>query len=138
MILVLDTNVVVAGLLWHGAPNRLLQVAIDRRIELATSVALLEELERVLTRAKFAKQLARQSVSPRMLLDRYAIISDAVVPASIPRVARYPDDDRILACAIAGQADLVVSGDSDLLNLKAYQRIPIVGVSEALSRLRRG
>jgi len=138
VILVLDTNVVVAGLLWHGAPNRLLQVAIDRRIELATSVALLEELERVLTRAKFAKQLARQSVSPRMLLDRYAIISDAVVPASIPRVARDPDDDRILACAIAGQADLVVSGDSDLLNLKAYQRIPIVGVSEALSRLRRG
>ena len=138
MILVLDTNVVVAGLLWHGAPNRLLQVAIDRRIELATSVALLEELERVLTRAKFAKQLARQSVSPRMLLDRYAIISDAVVPASIPRVARDPDDDRILACAIAGQADLVVSGDSDLLNLKAYQRIPIVGVSEALSRLPRG
>jgi len=138
VILVLDTNVVVAGLLWHGAPNRLLQVAIDRRIELATSVALLEELERVLTRAKFAKQLARQSVSPRMLLDRYAIISDAVVPASIPRVARDPDDDRILACAIAGQADLVVSGDSDLLNLKAYQRIPIVGVSEALSRLPRG
>ena len=73
-----------------------------------------------------------------MLLDRYAIISDAVVPASIPRVARDPDDDRILACAIAGQADLVVSGDSDLLNLKAYQRIPIVGVSEALSRLPRG
>lgn len=72
-----------------------------------------------------------------MLLDRYAIISDAVVPASIPRVAPDPDDDHILACAIAARADLVVSGDNNLLNLKTYQRMPIVAVVEALARLPR-
>lgn len=72
-----------------------------------------------------------------MLLDRYAIISDAVAPASIPRAAPHPDDDHILACAIAARADLVVSGDNNLLNLKTYQRMPIVAVVEALARLPR-
>ncbi|MBI2752544.1 MAG: hypothetical protein HYX46_03375 [Betaproteobacteria bacterium] len=41
----------------------------------------------------------------------------------------------MLACALAAQADLIVSGDAGLLNLKTYQRIPIVTVSEALTRL---
>jgi predicted nucleic acid-binding protein len=46
-----------------------------------------------------------------------------------------PDDDRVLAWALAAQADLIVSGDSDLLNLQAYQGIPIVGAAEALKRI---
>jgi len=46
-----------------------------------------------------------------------------------------PDDDHVLACAVAAQADLIVSGDPDLLNLKSYQHIPIVSPVEALKRL---
>jgi len=41
----------------------------------------------------------------------------------------------VLACAVAAQADLIVSGDPDLLNLKSYQHIPIVSPVEALKRL---
>jgi len=44
----------------------------------------------------------------------------------------------VLACAIAAKADLVVSGDSDLLKLGQYHGIPIVTVAEALTRLRQG
>jgi uncharacterized protein len=44
MRLVLDTNVVVAGLLWQGAPHRLLNFAMDERIHLDTSQTLLNEL----------------------------------------------------------------------------------------------
>ena len=46
-----------------------------------------------------------------------------------------PDDDHVLACALAAQADLIVSGDSDLLNLKRYQGIEIVTAAAALARV---
>lgn len=52
-------------------------------------------------------------------------------------MARDPDDDHVLACALAAQADLVVSGDSHLLDLNSYQGIPIVGAAEALERIAR-
>lgn len=48
---------------------------------------------------------------------------------------RDPDDDHVLACALAAHADLIVSGDSHLLELKGYQGIPIVSAAEALKRL---
>jgi len=59
-----------------------------------------------------------------------------VCPASIaPVVLADPDDDHVLACALAAKADLIVSGDSDLLKLKTYRGIAIVGAAEALTRL---
>jgi predicted nucleic acid-binding protein len=59
-----------------------------------------------------------------------------VVPAVVAPVIRAdPDDDHVLACALAAKADLIVSGDSHLLNLKTYQGIPIVGAAQALTHL---
>jgi predicted nucleic acid-binding protein len=46
-----------------------------------------------------------------------------------------PDDDQVLACAVAAHTDLIVSGDSDLLGLKTYQGIPIATAAEALRRI---
>ena len=58
-----------------------------------------------------------------------------IVPASItPAIARDPDDDQVLACALSAQAELIVSGDHALLNLKTYHGIGIVDASEALRR----
>jgi putative PIN family toxin of toxin-antitoxin system len=136
VLLVLDTGVVASGLLWQGPPNRLLDEAFDGRIELVTSPALLLELEGILSRAKFARQIAKQSLPIADLVLRYADLARLVHPASItPVVLTDPDDDEVLACALAAQADLIVSGDPDLLNLKSYQRIPIVSPAEALVRL---
>ena len=59
---------------------------------------------------------------------------NVVTPASIRRtVPRDPDDDRVLACALAAQADPIVSGDAHLLDLKSYQRIPILTANAALA-----
>jgi len=134
--LVLDTNVVASGLLWQGPPNRLVEEAFDGKIDLATSPALLVELDGILQRAKFSHQIAKQSLSVAGLVLRYAELAQLVHPAPItPVVLRDPDDDHVLACALAASADLIVSGDSRLLELKAYQGIPIVSAAEALMHL---
>jgi putative PIN family toxin of toxin-antitoxin system len=125
--LVLDTNVVIAGLLWQGPPRRLLQAAIDGEIELATSQALLDELAHSLAYPKFAKRIAAFNTTIAALVQQYAAIAAATPAAAIrPSVPGDPDDDQVLACALAAQADLVVSGDAHLLNLKHFHHMLIV------------
>ena len=135
MRLVLDTNTVVSGLLWNNAPARLIDEGLQGRVELLTSEALLLELEDVLPRSKFARRLAASGFSVPQLVARYAVLARTVAPASIARVSPDPDDDHVLACALAARADLIVSGDSDLLNLKTFQGIPIVAAAAALTRI---
>lgn len=61
---VADTNTVVSGLLWHGAPHRVLDAARMGRVELFTTAVLLAELEDVLYREKFAQRLAQIDLAP--------------------------------------------------------------------------
>jgi hypothetical protein len=80
--------------------------------------------------------MGRLSASVGELIEGYGELAQLVRPASIaPVVLADPEDDHVLACAVAAQADLIVSGDSHLLNLKTYQGIPIVNALEALTRL---
>lgn len=136
MRLVLDTNVVASGLLWDGTPAQLIDAVQASEIEVFTSRVLLAELTRILRRAKFAKAIAASRLSLDELVLGYAEIAQLVQPALIaPVVVTDPDDDHVLACAIAANADLIVSGDAHLLNLKSYQGIPIVSPAEAVTRL---
>jgi putative PIN family toxin of toxin-antitoxin system len=134
--LVLDTNVVASGLLWSGAPSRLIHKALDGEVELATSPPLLAELAGILPRRRFADQVERQSLSVEALVLRYAELARTVAPAPIePVVIADPDDDEVLACALAARADLIVSGDRLLLELRSFMGIPIVAPTEALRRI---
>jgi putative PIN family toxin of toxin-antitoxin system len=112
----------------------LIDAAIEGRITLFTSEALIAELEDVLPRPKLSKRLAEKQLSIPALLERYRVLADIVEPAILSAsVSKDPDDDRVLATALAAQAELIVSGDSDLLNLKHYQRIPILNATDALA-----
>lgn len=135
--LVLDTNTVVSGLLWANAPAKLLDAALIGRIELFTSETLLLELADVLPRAKFATKLARAGYSVEGLIARYGVLAPRVEPAVISPTCADPDDDEVLACALAANADLIVSRDKALLNLKRFHAIEIVNATEALSRVER-
>jgi putative PIN family toxin of toxin-antitoxin system len=128
---VADTNTVVSGLLWRGAPWQVLDAARAGKVELFTSAALLAELEEVLEREKFARRLERAGVTARELVLGYAALARLVEPVTLPPVIREdPDDDAVLACAVAAQAEAIVSGDGHLLNLKAYQRMPILTAAQ--------
>lgn len=138
MRLVLDTNTVLSGLLWQGTPGQLIEAAEAGRIELAASTALLAELQGVLARPKFAAPLAERGVRASDLFDGYAALIVHVTPEAIPRVVpNDPDDDQVLACALAAQADAVVSGDRDLLDLKNFRGIPILTATRAVRLIER-
>jgi len=131
---VIDTNVLLSGLLWHGAPHALLTQVRDGALGLVSSPALLAELEEVIGRVKFDAILVRSATSRERSLAELRQLAEVIEPPplAVP-VCRDPDDDAVLALALAAQADLIVSGDDDLLALKNYQRIlPIVDPATAL------
>ena len=136
MRLVLDTNTALSGLLWGGTPGHLIEAAEAGQVELASSAALLAELQGVLMREKFAGQLARRSLSVADVFDGYAALVMIVTPAAIPpTVFRDPADDQVLAAALSARAHLIVSGDAHLLDLLSFQGIGIVTATVAVERI---
>lgn len=130
--LVLDTNIVVSGLIWGGIPRRLLDLSGNDQVTLFTSSVLLDELADVLERDKFSALLATQEITPEFLMQRYGMLAKLVKPQAIERTVRDIDDDAVIATALAAQVDVIVSGDNDLLVLHPYQGIQIRNAADAL------
>ena len=130
---VIDTNVLLSGLLWRGAPHALIEHVQAGTLAMVSSPVLLAELAEVISRAKFDEILARSNTSRERALAEMRQLAEVIVPPPLPQpVCRDPDDDHVLACALAAQADLIVSGDADLLDLREYRSIRIVAAAEAL------
>ena len=136
MRIVIDTNIVVSGYFWHGAPKTVLDLAVAGTLTAFSSPELLLELHRVLSRAKFIPLLAKSGDTATQIVHKYAgwvhIVSP--MPLSAP-VCADPDDDHVLACAMAAYADCVVTGDNQFLALGGYQGIEILSTRELLARL---
>lgn len=98
------------------------------------------ELLDVISREKFAQRLAQAGLTPRGIFGEIRRLSSITSPATVPRViAHDPDDDHVLACALAANADLIVSGDKHLHGLGGeYQGIRIVTPAEALRIMEAG
>jgi putative PIN family toxin of toxin-antitoxin system len=131
--LVLDTNVVVSGLLWGGHSRRLLELATTDTITLYSSPVLVEELNQTLHYAKLAKRIAALQTTVQTLVANYSALVMLVVPQQVPRViAQDADDDQVLACAVEARAHLIASGDQHLHSLGGnYQGVRIVTPAEA-------
>ena len=123
---VLDTNVYISALLFGGLPGDLLEVAFLRSFRLIVSPALLDELDEKL-HEKFG--VSREDVG--LLRARLESVSLVVEPGErLHVIADDPDDDRVLECAVAGEAGFIVSGDRHLLKLGVYQGISIITVRQ--------
>lgn len=126
-------------MLWRGMPRDILDGVRAGKIEIATSAELLAELSDVLGREKFKAKIAESERSVAALVAEYATLAKKVVPAQIaPFVEKDPDDDIVVACAIAANADSIVSGDPHLLNLEYAKGIAVVAVVEAVKRANLG
>lgn len=129
MRVLLDTNVVLSAILTDGRARTLLRSVIRGERTVVTSPFLLNELEGLLVRKfGFTAEAARAT---RM---EFEALAEVVDPKDVPRVSRDEDDDHVLAAALTGAVDALVTGDGDLLTLGTYEGIPIVPPAEALSR----
>lgn len=133
MRVVLDTNIVISALLWRGTPYRLFEF-LNARAEtsIASSTPLIEELARVLTRPSMSRRLASIGTGAAAIMQSYLTVVSLVTPAEIAPICRDVDDDMVLATALAARANLINSGDDDLLSLRRWQDIDIVTAAEAL------
>lgn len=136
MRLVVDTNVLVSAFLWQGTPGRLIELAAEKELELFSSRTLLDELAATLAKRRLAKPLAATGLSAEQMLRQYRRLITLVTARQLAqRISRDADDDAVLACALAARAELIVTGDEDLLVLKRFHDIPIITPSEAIKRV---
>ena len=138
MRVVLDTNTLVSGVISpRGAPRRLLDAARAQVFEPCTSATLLAELLDVLSRPQFAARLAQAALTPQGIVTEIRRLAYMVAPQDVPRVIQAdPDDDHVLACALAAHADLIASGDKHLHSLGGqYQGILILAPAACLQRI---
>ena len=133
---IIDTNVFIAGLLWRGSPHVLLEHARAGTLAVISSSTLIAELAGVLGRAKFAAILSKTSTSLERTTAEVRQLAEIIDPPPLEHpVCRDSTDDHVLALALSANADMVVSGDDDLLVLGSFANIPIVTSAEAAQRL---
>lgn len=140
MRIVLDTNTVVSALFWGGPPRKIMDIARHSdTLTLYTSTVLLAELADVLARDKFTPHLAAHHLTQAAIMQRYGMLAMTLTPPVIARtVPRDADDDAVIACAIAAQADMIVTGDRHLLEIHPFRDIAILTPADALQRLTAG
>jgi uncharacterized protein len=138
LIAVLDTNVVIAGLLWAAPPHSLLLRATERQdIVLATSPVLMSELADTLALGRFRKRIADAATSVEELVAAYRDATVIVTPREVPRVIPDDvDDDHVIAAAVAARAQYIVTGDrTHLLPVGTHGEIAIISPRQCLDLL---
>lgn len=121
MRLVLDTNVLIAAFISHGVCNELLEHCVLNH-DVVLSNFIFDELK---DKFKFTTRETNAVIS--LLRSRCSIVNTQTLPSP---VSRDPDDDNIIATAISGTCDCIITGDKDLLDLKKTGDVLIVSPSQ--------
>ena len=130
MRVILDTNVVVSGIFFHGPPYQILDIWRKGEINLIVSEDIFDEYLRV------GELLALQfpPVDPLPVLTMLKANSEIVVAERLPApVSDDPDDDKFLACALVAKCKLIVSGDKHLLKVSGFEGIKVLKPREFLN-----
>ena len=135
MKVVVDVNVWISGLLWGGIPRKILQLAQTHQIIIFASDDLFKEVETTLIRAKFESKIISLGLTVESILDAATEIINFCPDISI-QVPELRDvkDNHILAAALSAKAEVVITGDRDVLVLEDFAGIPIMNPIEFLNR----
>jgi putative PIN family toxin of toxin-antitoxin system len=125
----LDTNILVSAIISSGNARELFKKGIDGRFTLVISEPILEELTTVMRRPKFKTTEEEVGRTTMALLQTAEIVA---VASNLNIIKEDPDDNKILNAAFDGGADVIVTGDHHLLELKVYKGIKIITLSDAL------
>ena len=129
MKVVVDTNVLVSGVFFGGMPSRILEAWREKRIDVVVSPDILEEYRRV--GEHLETQFTDVSLAPFLAL--LVMNAEIIEPPDLPeQVSRDSDDDKFIACALAGGCHVIISGDKDLLSISGYRGVKVVAPREFL------
>jgi putative PIN family toxin of toxin-antitoxin system len=129
---VLDTNILISGLLYPGKPKKLINLALDGKIEAVSSIRIINELKEVIAREEFRLSKEEQEVMVNFIIRLSRIV---MIKSNFKIVKKDPDDDVIIRTAYDRNAKYIVSGDHHLLELKEVAGIKIVTANEMLNLL---
>jgi len=122
MKIVLDTNVFISGIFFHGPPAQILDAWKKSKIQIVLSKEIIDEYQRV------AKALAEKfpEIDISSIIDLIAIHAEIFETEGIEVFAcEDPDDNKFIECAIASKTKLIVSGDKHLLKISGYREIVV-------------
>ena len=123
MKIVLDTNVFISGVFFKGPPYQILKAWREGRIRLLVSDEIFMEYQRV--GELLSNDYPKVDLGP--FLELLAINTEFVMPKKLQNpVCEDPDDDKFLACAIAGKSKIIISGDKHLLKVSGYKGIKVL------------
>ena len=135
MRVVIDPNVWLSALRWGGQPSLIIQLIEQKQIQAISSENILTELTDILQKPKLQKRLDRLEITANEVVIIAKRLMTLVVTEEIiiPQL-RDPKDQMVLATAISGDVQIVISGDKDLLILHPYGNISILSPQEFLVR----
>jgi uncharacterized protein len=125
-VITFDANIYISALQYGGKPMALLEYAMDGRVQIAVSEAILTEVHRTLGE-KFSWSFRELKPARAMILSMAKLVEPS---ESVAEVHDDPADNRILECALASGSTEIVTGDKDLLRLKVVAGVKIIAVSE--------
>ncbi len=136
---VIDTNVIVSRYInWRGTPGRILQRWLEGAYQALVSTPILDEYQEVLSCARVRRYHKMTDAEILQAIDVFRRLGRMIEPReTIRAVAADPSDDKFLECAVAGEADFVVSGDPHLVDLRRFRGIEIVSPATFLAFLER-
>lgn len=131
MKVVLDTNVFVSGVFFSGPPYAILDAWRHARIKIVISPEILEEYQRV--GAELATDFPEVDIIP--ILELLSMKAMIIKTPPLPRpVCSHADDDKFLACAIAGKTEIIISGDKALRKVSGYCGIEVLSPREFVDK----
>lgn len=132
------TNVLISGVIASGYSASIVDTVRKEELQLVTSAHMLAEFSEVISRRHIARKYPLAAEKAESLLD--FIRAFALIVPGAPeetRISADRDDDYVLACAVEGQAEYIISGDPHLLDLKSHRGIPILTPREFVETTKR-